>query len=203
MGCVCKLFGWAKDCFQFWTPFGTTVIVLWLFYRPDRFHPFVDSGVLTTLNSTSPANATGHDRPSLQYDLTLNVSLRNSHRRLSMRYLDIGATAFYNGTTMLGPAEDAFPTPFRQGPKNTTPTFEGTVAVDPSVAAELEREIAVGTVHLRVRVSLMFMYKVWPMKEVFFFDYDCWLWFPPPRDGVPAVFDAGTRCWAVKQSLGV
>lgn len=63
------------------------------------------------------------------------------------------------------------------------------------VAAELERELAAGTVHVRVSVSLALLYKVWLFSEVFFYDYDCWLWFPSPRDASPAVFDAGTRCW--------
>jgi hypothetical protein len=53
-------------------------------------------------------------------------------------------------------------------------------------------------VHVRVTVELTLMYKQWLAEEVFFYKYDCWLWFPPPANVTPAVFNAGTRCWAGK-----
>lgn len=62
-------------------------------------------------------NATG--KASLRYGLAVDLSFRNSHRRLPVRYLDVGATVFYNDTR-LGPADDSLPAPFYQGPKNTT-----------------------------------------------------------------------------------
>ncbi|KAK3137727.1 hypothetical protein QOZ80_5BG0456420 [Eleusine coracana subsp. coracana] len=189
-------------CVLFWIPTSSIVILLCLLlYRPDHrlLHPAVDSAVLTALHLTT----NHHHQPSrLRYDLAFNLSFRNSHSYLSIRYLDIGTTALYNGgSTMLGPTEDSFPTPFLQRPKNTTvlhPAFRGTVAVDSMAAAELKRELAAGTVHVKMSLSLMFMYKTWPFDAIFFHYYDCWLWFPPPRDGAPAVFDAGTRCWPVK-----
>ncbi|CAN6340292.1 unnamed protein product [Urochloa humidicola] len=192
-GCFKGLFECAWQCVQFWTPLTVIVILLWLIYRPDRFRPRVDSAVLTAL--AVDASAAGRQ---LRYDLAVDLSFRNSHGRLTIRYLDVGATAFYNGTK-LGPADDALPAPFHQGPKNTTvlhPAFRGAVAVDAGVAAELERELAAGTVHVRVSVALTLMYKVWLAKDVFFYKYDCWLWFPPPANATPAVFNAGTQCWA-------
>lgn len=78
------------------------------------------------------------------------------------------------------------------------PAFRGAVPVDSGVAAELVRELAAGTVHVRVTVELTLMYKEWLAEEVFFYKYDCWLWFPPPANVTPAVFNAGTRCWAGK-----
>lgn len=77
------------------------------------------------------------------------------------------------------------------------PAFRGTVAVDSMVAAELKRELAAGTVHVNVRVLLTLMHKVWPISEIVFYKYDCWLWFPSPSVAEPAIFDAGTRCWAI------
>uniref|UniRef100_A0A0E0L0V4 Uncharacterized protein n=1 Tax=Oryza punctata TaxID=4537 RepID=A0A0E0L0V4_ORYPU len=205
--CCKSMIEYAWMCVQFCTQFSITFILLWLLYRPDRFHPRIDSAVLAALHLTaaapSPANATKDEQPStrqLVYDLAVDLSFRNAHRRLSIRYLDVGATAFY-GDTKLGPADDALPL-FLQGPKNTTvlhPAFHGAVAVDSGTAAELEREAAEGTVHVKVSVALTLMYKVWFVKEVYFYNYDCWLWFPPPANATtPAVFDAGTQCWAVK-----
>jgi hypothetical protein len=80
-------------------------------------------------------------------------------------------------------------------------SFHGTVAVFPSVAAEVERERAAGLVHLRVRVSLKLQYKIGRIQRILAhsYRYDCWMWFqPPPSNVVPAVFDAGTQCLAVK-----
>ncbi|CAN6326424.1 unnamed protein product [Urochloa humidicola] len=196
-GCIKDLLECAWQCVQFWTPLTAIVIFLWLLYRPDRFHPRVDSAVLAAL-AVDPANVGEASTRQLRNDLAADLSFRNSHSRLTIRYLDVGATAFYNGTK-LGPADDALPAPFHQGPKNTTvlhPAFRGAVTVDAGVVAELERELTAGTVHVRVSVALTLMYKVWLAKDVFFYKYDCWLWFPPPANATPAVFNAGTQCWA-------
>ncbi|CAL4979346.1 unnamed protein product [Urochloa decumbens] len=202
LGKSCFQIAW--HCTQFWTTLSISTIIVWLIYRPHRFYPTVDPGILYAFNLTAPGNATGQ-LPSLRYNLAVDISLRNSHRGLKLQYLDIGATAFYNGTR-LGPANDTLPAPFRQGPKNTTirrvlhPTFQGTLAaVDSSMAAELERELAAGTVHVRVSISLTIKYKVWLIKHISFYKYDCWLWFPLPHVNAPAIFhDAGTRCWLDK-----
>ncbi|KAM3300568.1 hypothetical protein ACQJBY_041542 [Aegilops geniculata] len=183
----------ALQCLQFWTPLSLTVFLLWILYRPDRFHPRVDSAILTALDMT--------DTGALRYDLAADLSFRNSNSRLGIRYLDIGATAFYNGTK-LGSAQNLLPTSFSQGPRNTTvlhPAFRGVVAVDVGVATELDKERAAGTVHVRVSVDLTLMYHAWFVEQVFFYRYDCWLWFSPPsEDAAPVVFQAhGAQCWHV------
>ncbi|CAM0884694.1 unnamed protein product [Alopecurus aequalis] len=195
----CKYTKAAKDaslcawqCVQFWTPLSLTVLFLWLLYRPDHFHPTIDSANLTALGLTGSGNT------SLEYDLSVNLSFRNSNSRLVIRYLDLGITAFYNGTR-LGSADNSLPGSFRQGPKNTTvlhPTFKGVVdGVDEGVARELDRERLAQTVHLRVTVDLTIMYKIWFVQEVFFYMYDCWLWFaPPPSDAFPG---DGAPCFRV------
>ncbi|KAL6654515.1 hypothetical protein ACP70R_007980 [Stipagrostis hirtigluma subsp. patula] len=194
-GCI----GFVWNCVQFWTTLSAATILICIIYRPQHFHPHVDSAVLSALNLTAAtANATDHR--SLRYDLAANISLRNWHRRLNLRYQDVAASAFYS-STRLGPANDALPAPFTQGPKNTTvlhPVFEGTATVDSSIAAELESELAAGTVHVRVTLSLTLRYKIGFSQDIAFHQYDCWLWFPPPLDGAPAIFDSGTRCWEAK-----
>lgn len=128
-GCLdalCCVKDQVSECVEFWTPLCFTAIILWLLYRPDRFHPSVDSAVLAALHPTLPASnaSPSSSDQSLRYDLAVRLSLHNSHSRLSIRYLDISATAFYNGSTRLGPSSDAFPTPFRQRPKNRTVCME-------------------------------------------------------------------------------
>nr|XP_034589094.1 NDR1/HIN1-like protein 10 [Setaria viridis]TKW19480.1 hypothetical protein SEVIR_4G022700v2 [Setaria viridis] len=188
--CLASCCQCAWGCLELWTPLSVTFIMYWLIYRPDHFHPRIDSAVLATLDLT---NAT------IRYDLAVDLSFRNT-RRVAIRYLDVAASVFYNDN-MLGPTDDPLPS-FFHGPKNTTifhPTFHGVVPVDPAVAAELQREIEAGTVHIRVTVSLTLMYKVLFVRDVFFYKYDCWLWFPPPRNHTPALFpgNGGTKCWRV------
>lgn len=79
------------------------------------------------------------------------------------------------------------------------PAFQGVVtAFSGEVAAQLGRELAAGVVHVRVGVYLTLMYKVWPLKDVVFYKYDCWLWFSPQRKDAPAIFHGnGTQCWRV------
>ncbi|CAL4981357.1 unnamed protein product [Urochloa decumbens] len=186
----------AWQCVQFWTPLSVTVLLLWLIYRPDRFHPYIDDAVLAALDLTH-GNATARN---LRYDLSLGLGFRNSHSRLSILYLDVGATAFYNDTK-LGTAVNSLPN-FRQPPKNTTvwhPAFQGTLdGFSGKAAAELERERASRVVHVRVRVDLTLMYKVWFVENVVFYVYDCWLWFSLPHKDAPALFHGdGIRCWRV------
>nr|CAB3459937.1 unnamed protein product [Digitaria exilis] len=194
LGCLLQC---ACQCAWFWMPLTAVVISLWLIYRPDLFRPRVDSAVLAAFALDAPPSTGTH--LLLRYDLAVDLSFRNSHGRLAIEYLDVGAAAFYNGTK-LGDDEAMPAAPFQQGPKSkdTTvlrPAFRGVVPVDAGVAAELERELAAGTVHVRVTVALTLMYKVWLVDQVFFYKYDCWLWFPPPADDAPAIFDAGTQCW--------
>lgn len=106
--CLSPCFKCAWSCVQLWTPLTATFLIYWLIYRPDRFHPRIDSAVLAAFDLTNT---------SLQYDLAIDLSFRNSHR-LAIRYLDVAASVFYNGTR-LGPTDDALPS-FIQGRKNTT-----------------------------------------------------------------------------------
>lgn len=187
--CLTSCFGCAWGCAQVWTPLSATFLIYWLIYRPDRFHPQTDSAVLAAFDLTNA---------SLRYDLAVDLSFRNSHR-LAIRYLDLAASMFYNGTR-LGPTDDVIPG-LVQGPKTTTvlhPEFNGVVPVDSDVVAELQRERAEGMLHLRVTVSLTLTYKVLFIKDVFFYQYDCWLWFPPPTNHTPALFSSdGVNCWRV------
>lgn len=43
-----------RGCTEFWTSLSITVLFLWVLYRPDHFHPRVDSTVLSSFRSTSP-----------------------------------------------------------------------------------------------------------------------------------------------------
>ncbi|KAF7046885.1 hypothetical protein CFC21_055880 [Triticum aestivum] len=184
--CSCRQAGieascWVWQCVQCWTPLSLTVLLLWLLYRPDRFHPTVDSASLASLDLNGN---------SLRYNLAVDLSFRNSNRLLSISYLDVGASASYNGTS-LGLAGNSLPGSFRQGANNTTvlhAVFQGMVMVadvqvQEGLAKELERERGSGAVRVRVHVDLTIMYKV-IVKEIFFYSYECYLPFTPLPNAV-------------------
>lgn len=95
-----------------------TSLILGFAFSPYHFHPRVDSAVLAAFDtSTPPPKSTN----ALHYNLSVDLGFRNSYRHLKFRYLDVTTTAFYGDDFMLGfPDSSSFPTPFHQGPKNTT-----------------------------------------------------------------------------------
>lgn len=93
-----------------------TSMILGFGFSPYHFHPRVDSAVLTALDiSTPPPKSTN----ALRYNLSVDLGFHNSYRHLRFRYLEVTTTAFY-GDFMLDFPDSSFPTPFRQGPMNTT-----------------------------------------------------------------------------------
>lgn len=198
---------WKNVTWQ-WMVFELTFfsIIPWFWFNhvPYKFAkmPYratVDSAILTALDPiVSPANSSFS---VIRYDLSVNLRFRNKGVN-GIWYRELSAAAFYNGDTMLGLPEEWVPTRSGNGrPKNTLTwqaKLNGTVAVRSSAAAELEKERAAGTVHVQVQVSLSLARKTWPLVPVVYGSYDCWLWFPPPGDGAPAIFPQATKCFPVK-----
>jgi hypothetical protein len=201
-----------------WTPLNAVFIIYWLSYRPDRFQPATDSAVLASFDLTN-------DSALIRYDLAVDLSFRNSHRyaisyldvAASVFYNDtrLGPTdeampSFVQGrknTTVR--AHYTIPDliysfsfflvclkiSYGVHTQVLHPAFRGVVPVDTGAAVRLHRESAAGTLYLRVTVSLTLMYKVFFLDDIFFYKYDCWLWFPPPRNNTPALFSGdGTKC---------
>jgi len=76
-----------------------------------------DSAVLAALDSstTPPPDSTD----AIRYNLSVDLSFNNSHPQVEIQYLSVAVAAFY-GDFMLGLPDRTFPTPFSQGPSNTT-----------------------------------------------------------------------------------
>ncbi|KAK3137729.1 hypothetical protein QOZ80_5BG0456440 [Eleusine coracana subsp. coracana] len=166
------------------------------------YHAAVDSAVLAALdtsNSSSSSSANSTDAAAIvRYDLSVNLSFWN-RGPVSIWYREIAVAAFYNGSAMLGVPDQMPPPPSGHGRAKNSAEWQaklkGAVAVYPSVAAELERERAVGMVHVQVRASVSVARKVWPFVPIVYGSYDCWLWFNNPP---PAIFDQRTKCFPVK-----
>lgn len=203
---IAKTAAWQWMVFEL--TFFSIVPWFWINHVPYKFvkMPYratVDSAVLTALDpvsfSSSSSPATNYS--VIRYDLSVNLRFRNKGVN-GIWYRELSAAAFYNGDTMLGIPDEWVPTRSGHGrPKNTLTwqaRINGTVAVRASTAAELERERAAGTVHVQVQVSLSLARKTWPLVPVIYGSYNCWLWFPPPGDGAPAIFPQATKCFPVK-----
>ncbi|KAI3409455.1 uncharacterized protein J3R85_019281 [Psidium guajava] len=97
--------------------FGLLAFLFWLIFRPNLVKFHVTDAELTQFNFTTNNNL-------LNYNLKLNLTIRNPNRRIGIYYDRIEARAFYGGQRF--DAEEL--TKFYQGHKNTTtlsPTFEG------------------------------------------------------------------------------
>lgn len=100
-----------KILFTILVAVGIAVLVFWLVLRPHavRFH--VDDAKLTVFNlSDAAANR------NLNYDLALNISVRNPNRKIGVYYDRIEARAFFDGQRFSSVEIDNF----YQGHKNTS-----------------------------------------------------------------------------------
>ncbi|XP_008809836.1 NDR1/HIN1-like protein 10 [Phoenix dactylifera] len=98
---------------------GIAILVLWLIFRPHKIKAAVETATLTRFNLT------GTNLTSLSYNLSADISLRNSYRRVGIYYDDLHGETYYNGERF---GFMTLPT-FYQGHKNTTmlhPVMEGT-----------------------------------------------------------------------------
>lgn len=67
------------------------------------------------------------------------------------------------------------------------------------VAEALASERAQGQLNINVRVKTILSYKLFPHKEIYYYEYDCWLQFPPVLGNAttPAVI-GGFKCDVAK-----
>ncbi|KAL6653560.1 hypothetical protein ACP70R_008484 [Stipagrostis hirtigluma subsp. patula] len=187
-GCI----GFVWNCVQFWTTLSAATILICIIYRPQHFHPHVNS-------STSPP-----PRPTPRITGASGTTWRPTSASATGTAASTSGTRtspppHFTAAPGLAPPTTRSRRPSPRDPRTVLhPVFEGTATVDSSIAAELEGELAAGTVHVRVTLSLTLRYKIGFSQDIAFHQYDCWLWFPLPLDGAPAIFDAGTRCWEAK-----
>ncbi|WOL17721.1 hypothetical protein Cni_G26514 [Canna indica] len=165
---------------------GIIVLVLWLVFRPNELNAHVDSASLTQFNFSTANN-------NLEYDLSLDLSIRNPNKRISIYYDYLEAQPFYNGDRF-GFTND-LPT-FYQGHKNTTvlrPVFRGSqILFGDSVATTYAREKGEGYYYVDVKLYAKLRVKVWIFKIHYKRPHiDCTLKLPVP--GTNGSFER-TKC---------
>ncbi|KAK1299987.1 hypothetical protein QJS10_CPB13g01471 [Acorus calamus] len=135
---------------------GIAVLVLWLVVRPNKIKVYVTDANLSKFdlsNSTTNSN-------SLNYNLSMVITIRNPNRRVGIYYDFVEGRAFYDGERI---GYDELPT-FYQGHKNTTtlrPAFEGrSVAIGAGGLARYRTEKGVGIYNLDVEIHTRVRFRV-------------------------------------------
>lgn len=167
--CLCSLI---KFLISIIVILGIIVLVLWLVFRPNEIKAYVNTADLSQFNLSNNAN--------LQYNLSLNMSIRNPNKRIGIYYDYIEARAMYDGSRF---GYTPLPT-FYQGHKNTTelfPEFKGqTLVLGDSVSTTYNREKGEGFYYVDVTLFTRIRLKVWIAKIRAKPHIDCTLKLPVP-----------------------
>ncbi|CAA7396841.1 unnamed protein product [Spirodela intermedia] len=161
---------------------GIIVLVLWLVFRPNEGKVYVEKAALSQFSLTNG---------TLAYNLSMDISIRNPNRRISLYYDYIEAVAYYDDSRF---GFTTLPT-FYQGHKNTSmlyPVFKGQQVVLGNSATTFNRENTEGFFYVKVDINTKVRYKVWFIKSNKYKPHaECKLKLPAP--GSSAVFEK-TKC---------
>ncbi|KAF8713952.1 hypothetical protein HU200_027937 [Digitaria exilis] len=176
---------------------AVTSTIFWFFYfHPHTLHPRIGSAVLTTFDL--PSSTAGHS--ALLYDLTLNVTFINKSSLTKVRF-DHVISGLYYGGTKVGPSDYSVPS-FKlkqERSRRVTLALQGQAKkVSADMAETFARERSEGLFNINVKVKTMLNYRFFPHRMTYYYEYDCWLQFPPvPGNGTTAV-TGGFKCDVTK-----
>ncbi|KAK4582833.1 hypothetical protein RGQ29_025847 [Quercus rubra] len=124
------------------------VFIFWLIFRPKEVKFHVTDATLTRFNFNTTNN-------TLYYNLSANITLRNSNKRVGVNYNSIEAIAYYQKKLF----SNVGLTPFYQGHKNTSilrPVFEGQKDMSLQVLdlSKMNEEMSAGVFGIDIRLSV-------------------------------------------------
>ncbi|GLT24901.1 hypothetical protein SLA2020_000630 [Shorea laevis] len=135
---------------------GLAVLIFWLVVRPNKVKFSVTDASLTEFNLSNN---------TLNYNLALNITVRNPNKKIGIYYDRIEANAYYedlrfNTETL---------TPFYQGHKNTSylnPVFKGQnfMLLGTEQLSEYNQETSSGTYSIDVKLNLRIRFKLGKVK---------------------------------------
>lgn len=196
-GCFGCLFGCLCDCifglifkivFTILIIVGLAVLVVWLILRPNNLKFHVTDASLTEFNF----NTTN----TLQYNMALNLTVRNPNKRVGIYYDTIEANVYYEGQRF----RTVDLTPFYQGHKNTTvlsTAFNGTqvVLLGTSELSNFNTETSDGIYSIDLKLNLKIRAKVgWIKIGKFKPKIKCGLKVPLSSNGKSASSFETTKC---------
>ncbi|RDX81192.1 NDR1/HIN1-like protein 10, partial [Mucuna pruriens] len=136
---------------------GIAALVFWLIVRPNVVKVHVTDATLTEFNYTGN---------TLNYNLALNITVRNPNKRLGIYYDYIEARALFQDVRF----DSQFPSPFYQGHKTTnvlSPVFQGqqVLALNADQTTELNKENTTGVYEIDVKMYLRVRFKLGVFKS--------------------------------------
>ncbi|KAK3137728.1 hypothetical protein QOZ80_5BG0456430 [Eleusine coracana subsp. coracana] len=169
-----------------------------VYYHPQQnHHPQVTSAVLATFNLPSSSPPNNNNNNALLCDLTLNITFNNRKSVTKVRFDNVIAGLYYNGTK-IGPSDYSAPSFMlkQEGSRTVSLALRGQAsnATAAAVAEAFVRERLLEQFNLNVRVKAMVNFMFFPHRMTYYYEYNCNLQFPPvPGDGTPAV-TGGIEC---------
>ncbi|GKV31916.1 hypothetical protein SLEP1_g40570 [Rubroshorea leprosula] len=135
---------------------GLAVLIFWLVVRPNKVKFSVTDASLTQFNLSDNY---------LNYNLALNITVRNPNKKIGIYYDRIEANAYYEDERF----DTETLTPFYQGHKNTSylnPVFKGQnlLVLGTEQLSEYNQEKSSGTYSIDVKLNLRIRFKVWKFK---------------------------------------
>ncbi|OMO82559.1 Late embryogenesis abundant protein, LEA-14 [Corchorus capsularis] len=136
---------------------GLAVLIFWLIFRPINPIKFHATDVsLTEFNLTNN---------TLQYNLALNITIRNPNKKIGIYYDRIEARAYYEGERF----DSQTLTPFYQGHKTTShlnPVFQGQhiVLLGNDAISEFNQEKNSGIFSIDVKLYLKIRFRLGKVK---------------------------------------
>jgi len=168
---------------------GLVVLIFWLIYRPSKVKFHVTDASLTQFNFTT-------NDTLLNYNLALNITVRNPNKRIGIYYDRIDARAFYEDARF--DSEEL--TKFYQGHKNTTvlnAVFKGeqVVVLDSDKLSKFNTQKTDGVFNIDVKLYLRIRFKLGAFKTGRFKPkIECDLKVPLTTNGISAGDFTTTKC---------
>ncbi|KAL5709207.1 hypothetical protein ACHQM5_019920 [Ranunculus cassubicifolius] len=156
---------------------GVIALVIWYASRPLKIQVHVVSAELTEFNLTR-GNI-------LNYNLSLNLAVRNPNKKVTVYYDMLNGTAFYEKERFGRDTRS----PFYQGRKNTTNVradFHGqqVMVFDDSKIKKYEQEMSDGVFRIHVKFNTRTRFKMGGLKTMYMKpEVDCHLKVPLAANG--------------------
>lgn len=154
--CGCCLLGCVfKIIFSILIVIGLLILVFWLIVHPNEVKFYATKATLTQFNLTNSSN-------TLNYNLSVDFSVRNPNRKIGLYYDEIEARGYYEGQRF---DSIVLNETFYQGHKNTTDfgpvNFEGqhVVLLGSGGISNYDEQKKDGVYHVQVKLYLKVRFK--------------------------------------------
>lgn len=150
---------------------GIMVLIMWILLHPSKLKFHIENASLTRFNLT--------EGRTLDYNLKLNMSVKNPNKRFGIYYDKLEAAAYYDRKRF---GHAALPS-FYQRHHNTTflhPAFDGQSNIAPGTSgvADFNSDKSDGFFDINIKINARIRFKIGSIKIRYNPKYDCDLRLP-------------------------